>query len=217
MQPTPHSELTSRAPLEKVDYADTLNRRERIMQAAKRIMAEVGYERATTADIAHEAGTTETELLSQFGDKHSLLESMFNAVWEPLNSRIADIVMASFNARQAAVGILSAMLHVLGRDADLARLLLFESRRQHGNNGEIRLSRGFRDFETLLLRVVERGQKDGSFSGKLEAPAVASALLGAAEGMVRDRMLGEMLHRPVPFNETHLRLTFEAVVAGLAP
>jgi AcrR family transcriptional regulator len=187
------------------------------MLAAKHIIATDGYERTTTAEIAEEAGTTEAELLLQFGDKPGLLEAMFNTVWEPLNSRIADMVVASLSARHAAGAILSAMLHVLGRDADLARLLLFESRRQHGNNGEIRLSRGFRDFETLLLRVVERGQKDGSFTNKLEPSAVASALLGAAEGMVRDRMLGEMLKRPVSFNENHLRLTFEAVVRGLAP
>jgi len=217
MHPNTHSELAPRPLPEQKQYEDTLNRRERILQAAKRIMAQIGYERATTAEIAQEAGTTEAELLLQFGDKPELLEGVFNAVWEPLNSRIADIVMAALSARHAAIAILSAMLHILGRDADLTRLLLFESRRQHGNNGEIRLSRGFRDFETLLVRIVERGQKDGSFTTKLAASAVASALLGAAEGMLRDRMLADMLERLVPFNEVQLRLTFEAIVVGLAP
>ena len=202
---------------DRSEYEDTLERRERMMQAAKRVMAEVGFERATTAQIAHEAGASEAELLRDFAGKPALLETLFNAIWDPLNSRIADIVMASVSARLACMGILAAMLHVLNRDSDLARLLLFESRRQHGDNGDIRLSRGFRDFESLLVHVVERGQKDGSFTKVLEAPAIASALLGAAEGMVRDRLLAQMLDRPLPFNEAQLQITFAAIVGGLAP
>lgn len=198
-------------------YDDTANRRMQLMNAAKHVMAEVGYERASMDVIAMEAGMSESESLRFFPSKPELLEAVFNSVWEPLNSRIADIVMASFSTHLAVTGILSAMLHILDKDADLAKLLLFESRRQHGNNCEIRQSRGFRDFVALLVHVVERGQKDGSFTKSLQAPVVASALLGAAEGMVRDRLLATMLTEPMPFAETDLRIAFEAVVSGFKP
>lgn len=198
-------------------YDDTANRRMRLMNAAKHVMAEVGYERASVDVIAMEAGVSESESLRYFPGKAELLEAVFNSAWEPLNSRIADIVMASLSTRQAVTAILSAMLHILDKDQDLARLLLFESRRQHGNNCEIRQSRGFRDFLELLVHVVERGQKDGSFTKSLQAPVVASALLGAAEGMVRDRLLAAMLAEPMPFAEADLRIAFEAVVSGFRP
>jgi len=198
-------------------YDDTADRRMRLMNAAKHVMAEVGYERADMDIIAHEAGVSESESMRYFSSKADLLEAVFNSAWDPLNSRIADIVMASFSTRQAVTAILSAMLHILDKDADLARLLLFESRRQHGNNCEIRQSKGFRDFIALLVHVVERGQKDGSFTKSLKAPVVASALLGAAEGMVRDRLLAAMLTEPIPFAETDLRIAFEAVVSGFRP
>ena len=198
-------------------YDDTANRRMQLMNAAKHVMAEVGYERASMDVIAMEAGMSESESLRFFPSKPELLEAVFNSVWEPLNSRIADIVMASFSTHLAVTGILSAMLHILDKDAELAKLLLFESRRQHGNNCEIRQSRGFRDFVALLVHVVERGQKDGSFTKSLQAPVVASALLGAAEGMVRDRLLATMLTEPMPFAETDLRIAFEAVVSGFKP
>lgn len=198
-------------------YDDTADRRTRLIDAAKHVMAEVGYERASMEVIAMEAGLSESESLRYFQGKPELLEAVFNSAWEPLNSRIADIVMASFSTRLAVTGILSAMLHILDKDADLARLLLFESRRQHGNNCEIRQSKGFRDFLSLLVHVVERGQKDGSFTKSLQAPVVASALLGTAEGMVRDRLLAAMLAEPMPFAESDLRIAFEAVVSGFRP
>jgi len=198
-------------------YDDTADRRMRLMHAAKHVMAEVGYERASVDVITQEAGLSQSESLRYFPSKVELLEAVFNSAWEPLNSRIADIVMASYSARQAVTAILSAMLHILGKDEDLARLLLFESRRQHGNNCEIRQSRGFRDFLGLLVHVVERGQKDGSFTKSLPAPVVASALLGAAEGMVRDRLLATMLSEPMPFAESELRVAFESVISGFKP
>ena len=198
-------------------FRSTDNRRMRLLNAAKHVMAEVGFERAMLDVIAMDAGLSESECLRYFPGKAELLEAVFNSAWEPLNSRIADIVMASASTRQAVAAILSAMLHILDKDPDLARLLLFESRRQHGNNCEIRQSRGFRDFLALLIHVVERGQKDGGFTKSLQAPVIASALLGAAEGMVRDRLLAAMLTEPMPFAESDLRIAFEAVVSGFEP
>lgn len=191
--------------------------RQRMLDTSKRLMARDGYERTSIEAVAKEAATTEAAVLALFGSKDRLLQAVFNESWDALNTRLADTVMAAVNMREATLGMLTAMLHTLGKDRDLARLLLFESRRQHGNNCEIRLSRGFREFESLLLRVFQRGQKDGSFSPDLEPRSTTSALLGAAEGMMRDRMLTEMLGEPIPFTESQLRSTFASLICRLAP
>lgn len=191
--------------------------RQRVLDSARRLMAREGYERATIEAIASDASTTAASVVSAFGGKDQLLEAIFNESWDALNTRLGDIVMASVSMREATLAMLTAMLHVLEKDHDLARLLMFESRRQHGNNCEIRTSRGFREFDSLLLRVFQRGQRDGSFSPDLEPHSMASALLGAAEGMIRDRMLTEMLGQHIPFNEAQLRSTFASLVGRLAP
>lgn len=191
--------------------------RQRVMDSSKRLMARDGYERTSIEAVAEDAGVAEAAVLSLFGSKDGLLEAVFNESWGALNTRLADIVMAAVNMREATLGMLTAMLHTLGKDRDLALLLLFESRRQHGNNCEIRLSRGFRDFESLLLRVFQRGQKDGSFSPDLDPRSVTSALLGAAEGMMRDRALADMLGEPMPFTEAQLRSTFASLICRLTP
>ena len=83
----------------RVSYTDTADRRARLLQAARRVMAEIGYERAALDDIAREAGTSETEALELFHGKPKLLEAVFNEAWEPLNARVADIVVASVSTR----------------------------------------------------------------------------------------------------------------------
>src|SRR6266513_2718894 len=148
-------------------------------------MAEAGYERVSTAAIAREAGTSESQLVRYFGSKAGLLETIFDESWAPLNPQIARLVAAAPTAREAMITVLSTMIGAFERDPELAKLLMFEGRRVRGDNAEVLITQGFRDFAKLVLSLIERGQKDGSFSTALKPQAMTSALLGAAEGMIR--------------------------------
>jgi len=191
--------------------------RERLLGAAKRLMAEAGYERISTAAIAREAGSSESQLVRYFASKSGLLEAIFDQSWASLNTRIAPLVAVAPTVREAMITILAAMIGAFERDPDLARLLLFEGRRVRGDSAEILLTQGFRDFATLLLRLIQRGQRDGSFSRALKPQAMTSALLGAAEGMMRDRLVAAQQNQPSPFREAHIRAVFSALVSGLGP
>lgn len=204
-------------PPSKPPLPEGVSSRERLLAAAKRLMAEGGYERISTATIAREAGTSESQLVRYFGTKAGLLEAIFNEAWEPLNPRIAQLVAAATTARDAVITVLAAMIEVFDRDPDLARLLLFESRRLRGDDGEIRLSKGFQDFAALVVHLIERGQSDGSFNRKLNPLAVTSALLGVSEGMIRDPLLAADQGRPAPFSEAEIHAVFNAIVSGLSP
>ena len=191
--------------------------RERLLGAAKRLMAEAGYERISTAAIAREAGSSESQLVRYFASKSGLLEAIFDQSWASLNTRIAPLVAVAPTVREAMITILATMIGAFERDPDLARLLLFEGRRVRGDSAEILLTQGFRDFATLLLRLIQRGQRDGSFSRALKPQAMTSALLGAAEGMMRDRLVAAQQNQPSPFREAHIRAVFSALVSGLGP
>lgn len=187
--------------------------RTRLLASAKRLMAAEGYERVSTAAIARAAGTSESQLVRYFESKAGLLDAAFNEGWAMLNPQVAQIVARESTAREATIGILSGMMRVFERDPDLARLMLFEARRVRGDTGEILLSKGFQDFAARLKHLIERGQEEGSFSKKLKSIAVVSALLGAAEGMIRDRLLTK---RPT-YTGADVRAAFEAMISGLAP
>lgn len=180
-------------------------------------MAEGGYERVSTAAIAREAGTSESQLVRYFGSKAGLLETIFDESWAPLNPQIARLVAAAATAREAMITILSTMIGAFERDPELAKLLLFEGRRVRGDSAEILLTQGFRDFAKLVVSLIERGQKDGSFNTALKPQAVTSALLGAAEGMMRDRLLAAQQSQSSPVPDSQIRAVFSALVSGLGP
>lgn len=188
----------------------------RLLAAGRQLFARLGYEQASTAAIAHEAGTSESQLVRHFGGKAGLLEAIFNDSWAPLNQRLGRVVGESVNAREALFGILSTTIKTLSDDPDLAFLLFFEGRRVRGPAHEIRLSPGFVDFLDLLRRLIRRGQKDGTFPEDLDDGAMASALLGAAEGMIRDRIIAERAGAANPYSDRRIARVFGAMLEGLS-
>ncbi len=197
--------------------SDAGSSRERLLGTGKRLIAGAGYERITTAAIAREAGSSESQLVRNFGSKTGLLEAIFDESWAPLNPQIARLVAAAPTAREAMIAVLSAMISAFERDPDLAKLLLFEGRRVRGDNAEVLITQGYRDFARLVVSLIERGQKDGSFSSALRPQAITSALLGASEGMMRDRLLAAQQNLPSPFPDSQIRAVFSALISGLKP
>jgi AcrR family transcriptional regulator len=206
-----------RAPRRYRPAASGAGSRERLLAAAKRLMADAGYERISTAAIARKARTSESQLVRYFGSKPGLLEAIFNESWAPLNTRIAPLLAAAASAREAMITLLTTMIGAFDRDPDLAKLLLFEGRRIRGDSAEILITQGFRDFAALVLRLIQQGQRDGSFTRALKPQVIVSALLGAAEGMLRDRLTAAQQDQPSPFPETQMRAVFSALISGLEP
>src|SRR2546425_4854417 len=189
--------------------------RDRLLSAGKTLFGRLGYEQTSTAAIAREAGTSESQLVRYFGGKSGLLEAIFNQAWEGLNDDIRRHLAESEHGREAILRILGLVLEAFGRDHEMAFLFLFEGRRVRGN--DVALSKGFLKFYELLRELIRRGQSDGSFRNDISADVLASALLGAGEGMMRDRMIGQRVgNSVVVYEDETIRRIFEAIVNGLA-
>ncbi len=184
------------------------------MQAGKTLIARLGYEQTSTAAIAREAGSSESQLMRYFGGKAGLLDAIFNESWSEVIARVSEEIPPATHARDTILGMLSITLQTFGRDHDIAMLFLFEGRRIRGT--EVTLSRGFLQFYQLVQSVIRRGQEDGSFRNDLNPIVLSAALLGAAEGMMRDRLLVERRGLPHPFDDTEVRKTFQAIIDGIA-
>jgi AcrR family transcriptional regulator len=199
-----------------VDPEATSSSRARLLAAAKHLMAEHGYEQASTAAIAREAATSESQLIRNFGGKAGLLDEVFNTLWRPLTAKIQGLVAEASDAREAIEAVLSAVIAAFGEDQEVAFLFLFEGRRVRGDGPGVSLSKGFIDFLTLLQSLVRRGKRDGSIDRHFEDLATASALLGAAEGMIRERLIAERSSRARPFSDAEIRSVFHGMLLGLA-
>lgn len=197
------------------DGDSTQTSRRRLLEAGKSLFARFGFEQSSTANIAREAGTSESQLVRYFRSKAGLLEAIFDENWAPLNHEIQSVVMAAADAREALAGVLECVTAAFGQDPELAYLLLFEGRRIRGGSYEILLSKGFVDFESLLLVLIRRGKKDGTFRTDLSDAAMSSALLGATEAMIRDRLIAQRSSKESPFNDGEIRAIFFALLSGL--
>ena len=199
-----------------IDPDATSSSRSRLLAAAKHLMSLHGYEQASTAAIARQAATSESQLMRYFGGKAGLLEEVFNTLWRPLTENIQRLIAEASDAREAIEAVLSTVIAAFGEDHELAFLFLFEGRRVRGEGPGVSLSKGFLDFSMLLQSLIRRGKRDGSIDRDFEEVAAASALLGAAEGMIRERLIAERSGQPKPFSETQIRSVFHAMLLGLS-
>ena len=190
--------------------------RSRLLQAAKRLFAEQGYEQTATSAIARDAGTSESQLMRYFGGKVGLLDALFEEAWTDLNSRVNEAVAAAESSREAIIEALQTVAAALARDADLATLFLFEGRRlRGGDEPRVRLSAGFQEFAELARGLVRKAQSARELDANLDAHAITSALLGACEGMIRDRVLARG-GGGRGFAEREIRRTLEAMLTGFS-
>jgi TetR/AcrR family transcriptional regulator, fatty acid metabolism regulator protein len=199
------------------DFDSTQTSRMRLLNAGKTLFAKNGYEQTSTAAIAREAGSSESQLIRYFGGKAGLLEAIFNDSWAPLNEYVQQHIAEASHGRDAIIRILSLMIQAFSRDHDIAFLFLFEGRRMRGGSHEVLLSKGFVQFLQVVDMLIERGRDDGSFRTDLTPKVMCSAMLGCAEGMMRDRVLTVRNHEPDVFDDETILKTFTAMVNGLAP
>jgi AcrR family transcriptional regulator len=190
----------------------------RLLNAGKTLFARNGYEQTATSSIARESGSSESQLIRYFGGKAGLLEAIFNEAWSGLNESVQQHVAEAVHGRDAIIRLLSLMIQAFSRDHDIAFLFLFEGRRMRGGGShEVLLSKGFVQFNQVVGMLIERGRQDGSFRTDVHPQVLGSAMLGVAEGMLRDRVLGERNQTPVPYDDDQIIRTFTAMVNGLAP
>jgi AcrR family transcriptional regulator len=194
----------------------TASSRDRLLRAAKRLFAAQGYEQTATSAIAREAGTSESQLMRYFGGKVGVLEALFDDSWSDLNRRVARDAESNGTAHERILAVTDTLVAALARDPDLATLLLFEGRRLRGEKPHIRVSTGFLSFAKLVRGLIKEGQATGEFDPALDPVAVTSALVGAAEAMVRDRLQARGAGGR-SFAEREVRRTLDAMLSGFTP
>jgi AcrR family transcriptional regulator len=188
--------------------------RERLLEAAKKLFAAQGYEQTATSAIAREAGTSESQLMRYFGGKVGLLEALFDDAWSHLNARVERALKATDGHRESLLDAIQTIVNVLARDPNLATLVMFEGRRMRGDRPRVRLSRGFVAFSDTIRGLVRKAQTAREIHPLFDTSAVTSALLGATESLIRDRLMAKSGRGRV-FAEREIRRTLEGMLRGL--
>ena len=212
--PVAEAEPEAAAPPEAPPVVEVVSVHERLLHAARDRFSTEGYENATTASIARQAGTSESQLVKHFGSKEGLLEAIFDDAWTDLEAQAKQVMheQPAPLARLLAVG--DVVTRALERDRKLRSLVLLEGRRIRKNGYEVVISGGFRRFLALVDDIFRQMQQQGDLVADVHLEALRSAWLGANEGLVRDQLLAELMGYPATFNRKVLRRTGHGVLMG---
>lgn len=104
--------------------------RVRIMTAARRSFATVGFEGAATRQIAAEAGVAQSLLLYHFGSKDALWRAVMDQMFEGLAIRMAESARQGRDGslRDRLMAMIRAFIAVCADNADIHRIMTIEGR-----------------------------------------------------------------------------------------
>ena len=168
-----HNLLVEARPLTRRAMAK-LRTRQVVLDAAKRLFTERGYEAATVRDIATAAGMSTGAVFANFTDKADLFNEVTVGDYEALASRM----------RQAAdqETVDAALLSVLsvGYDFNLAQLPLLQATVSvswsHGAAAESRVRDGVNEVLAILESVLRRGVETEQLDKGMDVALVADLI-----------------------------------------
>ena len=178
--------------------------RERLLESAKALFAERGYEATSTAAICRLAGTSESQLVKHFGSKQGILEAIFEYTWEQINPSIRLASESVPSAWGKLTLIVEMVLNFLAKDQQIRTLFLLEGRRIRDDGRLVVLVPAFLDFVKTVDDILRQLQQQKELVRDLNPQAVRSALMGAIEGMLRDKILSGTSGFPAAYSDAEI-------------
>lgn len=166
------------------------SQRERLLEAAIRVVATKGYGAMTVGDLTKEAGVSRTTFYELFEDKEACFLAAYDSAVEVLVRRVTKAYESKLEWPERAAAGLAALLETLAGEPALARLSLVDV----GNAGPA-AQRRYRAAIQRLTPLFEEG-RDFAPSGR-NLPANTSRMaIGAVTGLLADELVagrGEQL------------------------
>jgi TetR/AcrR family transcriptional regulator, fatty acid metabolism regulator protein len=187
-------------------------RRRQILHAAVRAFARKGYHACRVSDIATEAGVAYGLVYHYFGSKEALLEAIFKETWGAMLETVRSVERLDAPAPERLRKVTEIVLRTWKRDPDLVRVLVREvTRSSHVQLEGDEIEQAF----TALERIVEDGQREGTFRPDVDARVTATIWYGALEEILTGWAFGQL-----PDSDDDVaaaeRAVVEIVVGGLA-
>lgn len=175
-------------PLGRPVGASGAETRQRIITAAMRCVAQLGYSRTTIREIARAAGITSANLYNYFPNKSELVKATIAARADIALPRLHD-------AADQAATVVERILAVLDESARLMReypdLAAFERaiRTQSGivlypgETGDVGFHGGFQALREIINGIVNDARRQGVLGVERDPPAVAEVLYALVHGL----------------------------------
>lgn len=163
-----------------------LSTRELIMASSVKTFARLGYDTATVAEIAAEAGLSHQTVRNHFQSKQRLFADVLRLGWQRVHVVAAQRVAAANRAEDKLAAIMQVWLELRRENRALVELLwpslLWRDGAADHLAGE-RHPEGYARFLNLVLEVIKQGQRDAQLTARVSAHAVCDLVAGALTWM----------------------------------
>jgi AcrR family transcriptional regulator len=169
-------------------------RREAIVEAALRVFVAGSYGRATTSEIAREAGVSEPILYRHFGSKRELYLDCLEHAWLAFRTALDEALAVQRDEDAvAAVGQAAREFHAAGGVKPVT--LWIQALTEAGGDAVIRdhLRAQLREVHDYIAAVVRTGQAAGGVPADRDPDAEAWVFVGAALLLAFADRLGGLL------------------------
>jgi AcrR family transcriptional regulator len=161
---------------------------QRILETARNLFSSRGYEGTSTAMIAREAHSSESQLVKHFGGKEGLLKAIFEDGWRNMASMFLTLDLVA-DPKERLRLLLELFLRVFEKDPVLKELMMLEGRRIRKEDHGVMTTEGYARFVEMVENVVASIEAKGQLRKGLSPPLVRSALVSMLEGMLREQVL----------------------------
>ena len=158
-----------------------------ILDAAVRVFARSGYHGARVGDIAKEAGVAHGLLYHYFASKEEVLQTVFRENWGALIERFRAVEEAGEPASEKLEGIAKILLRTWRNDPDLVTVMVREVARSPQLQTQVL---EVREAFAIVQRVVEQGQREGSFRADVNPRFASWIVYGGLEEVLTGWVLG---------------------------
>ncbi len=177
--------------------------REKVLQAAREMFIERGYEGATIRDIARAAGMSTGAVFASFTDKPELFDAILSEDFAALVDPMQDAATTAPSAREALVAMFGVAYRMHAAQLPLIQAALAASWTRTPEAEQLRRET-MRPVRALVTEALERGVDRGELSQRFDLSLVADVVWdlflagyrpAAFEGLSTEGQTGRLAER----------------------
>jgi len=146
--------------------------REKVLQSARDLFIERGYEGATIRDIARAAGMSTGAVFASFTDKTELFDAILNDDFAALLDPMQDAFDSAKTAKAALTGMFGAAYRAHSAQLPLIQAALAASWTRTPEAERLRRET-LRPIRTLVIQALERGVENGEIAARFDLRLIA--------------------------------------------
>jgi AcrR family transcriptional regulator len=194
--------------------AGQVSSRDRLLQAAKALFAQRGYEATTTAAIAKSAGTSHSQLVKHFKDKQGVVLAILEEVWQQLNSAVQLAIERVTKPVDQLTLALNMFLSTVEKDEGVRAVLTLDGGSLRKSSGKPLMSRGYAQYAAILDGIVDQVVLQAQLRPDINPRGLRAALFGLLERFLKDELLRQSGEQTVGYSELDLQKMIASLLIG---